>query len=104
MAVTPTRLGHAESRCKAAIEPIVFGIPVIAPDFGPFPYLIENESNGLLYAPDSVPELRDCLVRVLRDDALHQRLAEGARSTGNGLLESPLTFTQAITLAFGPVH
>lgn len=99
--VIPTRRRSGEGRCKAAIEALVIGRPVIAPNAGLFPYMIEHERNGLLYAEDSVPDLRRQLERVLDDAALHaQLLDEGARYSRRQLLDSTMTFQDALQWSY----
>ena len=62
--VTPTQSQFPEGRCMATMEGLVMGIPVIAPDFGPFPYLVKHNVNGLLYKPDSVNDLQNKLFKI----------------------------------------
>jgi glycosyltransferase involved in cell wall biosynthesis len=90
--VTPTQSGFPEGRCMSALESLLVGTPVIAPDFGPFPYLVKHGETGLLYAPDSKPELSRAM-RVLTDDSeLLARLREGARRSGAELTQPQHTF------------
>lgn len=81
----PTLSSFPEGRCMAVMEALVLGIPVVAPDFGPFPHLVAHEANGLLHAPDSAPSLGQALGRILDDDALHARLGRGAAMTGKDI-------------------
>src|SRR5690606_16392049 len=39
--VTPTLREFPEGRCMAAMEALAVGVPVIAPNSGPFPYLVK---------------------------------------------------------------
>ena len=103
--VTPTRQAFPEGRCMAALEALVYGTPVIAPDFGPFPYLIDDGVTGLLYAPDSVAELEEALRRVLSDERLRAALRQGARAAGAGLRHPACTFVDALRGALdGAAH
>ena len=52
--ICPTKGQFGEGRSLAAMEGLVVGIPIVAPDFGPFPYLISHEQNGLLFKTDSI--------------------------------------------------
>jgi len=83
--VTPTRSSFPEGRCMAAMESMYLGVPVIAPDFGPFPYLVKNEINGLLYKPDSVEMLRTQLIRILEDPMLRQLFSRSAKNSMQAL-------------------
>jgi glycosyltransferase involved in cell wall biosynthesis len=90
--VTPTQSSFPEGRCMSALESLLVGTPVIAPDFGPFPYLVKHAENGLMYAPDSVQALAQAL-RVLKDDPeLLVRLQDGARRSGRALTQPEHTF------------
>lgn len=98
--VTPTRSVFPEARCMAAMESLFLGVPVIAPDSGPFPYLIENGVNGLLYRTDAVEALREALVKVLHDEKLYATLQAGAAKSSKRLLHPTMTFAQAVERAF----
>lgn len=66
--VAPTHLGSTEARPKTTIEAIVLGKTVIAPNLGPFPYLVEDGVNGLLFQPNSVMTcVRNSLSRCKMD-------------------------------------
>jgi glycosyltransferase involved in cell wall biosynthesis len=96
----PTRTRFPEGRCMAAMEGLALSVPVIAPNFGPFPYLIEHGQNGLLFQPDSVSDLRRKILSVIDDENLHRKLSRGAKESGERLLDPPLRFAEAARLAF----
>jgi glycosyltransferase involved in cell wall biosynthesis len=98
--VTPTRRNFPEGRCMAVIEGLVLGVPVIAPNFGPFPYLVQHRRNGLLYDPDSIPALSQAIRSVLQDDDLRRSLQAGTRRSAVALLNPPITFREAVQSAF----
>lgn len=98
--VAPTRRSFPEGRCMAAMEGLVMGIPVIAPDFGPFPYLIEHEVNGLLFKADSVSDLRKNINRVFDDVMFYQKLKVGSAKSGEKLMSPPRSFAQAVDMGF----
>ncbi len=100
--VTPTRRAFPEGRCMAALEALVYGTPVIAPAFGPFPYLVEDHANGLLYEPDSVPALRSAIAELLGDERLRAALRRGAVAAGARLREPELTFRDALQRVLRP--
>jgi len=101
LVVTPTRIEFPEGRCMSAMEGLILGIPVVAPNFGPFPFLVQDNFNGLLYEPNSVSNLREKIMMVLEDSDLYKRLKAGARSTGEKLMKPELTFGEAVSRAFG---
>ncbi len=101
LVITPTQSRFPEGRCMATMEGLIMGKPVIAPDFGPFPYLVTHERNGLLYKADSVEDLSRHISRVLDDQDLYERLCFGAVETGAKLREPPVSFLEAVESAFG---
>lgn len=99
--VTPTQGGFPEGRCMSAMEGFVMGVPVIAPDFGPFPYLVRHEINGLLYNTGSIEDMKQKIQQLIDDDQLYEKLRAGAKVTAKKLIRPPLTFGEAIDRAFG---
>jgi glycosyltransferase involved in cell wall biosynthesis len=102
--VTPTRSDFPEGRCMAAMEGLVMGVPVIAPDLGPFPYLIESGINGLLFRPDSIQDLKEKLCSLLHNEELYLRVRQGVRLTGMSLRQAPVSFKEAIRSALDVVQ
>ena len=98
--VTPTQGHFPEGRCMSAMEGLVMGVPVIAPDFGPFPYLVHHEVNGLLYETNSVEALKRRIQQIVEDDRLYEELRAGAQLTAKQLIRPSLTFGEAIDCAF----
>lgn len=98
--VTPSQLRFPEGRCKSAMEAFYVGTPVIAPDYGPFPYLVEHEVNGLLYEADNIDALSAAIQRILTDQEFLKRLRIGANESGQKLINPGLSFSSAIHLAF----
>jgi len=99
--VAPTRRDLTEGLCRVVPESMVLGKPVIAPDFGPFPHLIEDGVNGLLFEPESVRDLREKLRRVVENPTCHRRLLAGAREAGSRFLVPKRDFPGALRAAFG---
>ena len=83
----------------SVMEGLVMGLPVIAPEFGPFPYLVKDKINGLLYEPDSVEQLSLAINLLLDDYELYKKLSAGARSSGEQLKTAPTGFAEAIAAA-----
>ncbi len=98
--VTPTQKSFPEGRCMSAMEGLVMGIPVIAPDSGPFPYLVKHGVNGLLYKVDCVGDLKEKLSSVVVDNNLYNVLRAGARETSKRLIRPTRTFGEAVECAF----
>lgn len=100
--VTPSQSRFPEGFCKSAMEAFYVGTPVIAPDYGPFPYMVEHDVNGLLYEADSVPALTSSLRKLAEDTALYDRLAEGAVQAGIRMSKPETTFARAVEIALAP--
>lgn len=99
--LAPTRPEFSEGRCKVIPEALVLGIPVIGPNFGPFPYGIRHEVDGLLFEPGSRRSLAECLARVCGDRLFLQRLRNGAHSSAQRILREQNGFARAVECAFG---
>lgn len=98
--VTPTRRELPEGRCMTAMEALAMGVPVVAPNAGPFPFLVKDGVNGLLFAQDSVPELTSALKRLATEPELRTVLADQAFRDRHQLMEPKLRFGAAQSKAF----
>ncbi len=99
--VAPTRLALTEGLCRVVPESFVLGRPVVAPDFGPFPYLIDDGVNGLLFQPENVEDLRGKLEKMIQDELYCRKLASGAASAGKRHLKPEIDFPKALRKALG---
>lgn len=98
--VTPTRRG-LEGRCMVALEGLAMGVPVVAPDAGPFPYMIKPGVNGLLYKDGSVNSLREKITQVIDDPVYRGALAKGAiEMSATRKAQNIKTFDEALSFAF----
>ena len=61
-------------------ESMAMGVPVVTTNISGIPEMIDDGQHGLLVPPRSPVALADALQRVLTDDALWSRLAQGGRS------------------------
>ncbi len=98
--VTPTRRALTEGLCSVVPESFVLGKPVIAPDFGPFPYLVEDDVNGLLFRVEDIDDLKKKLRVLVEEAGCYERLAMGARESGKRFLAPELDFPRALTKVF----
>jgi glycosyltransferase involved in cell wall biosynthesis len=67
---------------RTVLEAQLVGCPVVASDTGGCPEMVEDGVTGLFFqanGPDSEKHLAQKIVLLLRDQALHSRLAESAR-------------------------
>ena len=94
--VTPTKSKFPEGRCMVAMEAMVMGRPVIAPNFGPFLYIVEDNKNGLLYEVDNVYSLNEKINKLIYDRELYLNLVQGARETGLKLSANNKDYYQAL--------
>jgi glycosyltransferase involved in cell wall biosynthesis len=67
-----------ESFGLVPLEAFVHGVPVIASRSGAIPEVVEHEKCGLLFDPENPDSLADCVVRLLGESELRQRLSDGA--------------------------
>lgn len=74
--VLPSR---TEAMGCVALEAMAAARPVIASRVDGIPYYVEHDKNGLLFEPENVDELAQCLERILSDGALARRLGEEGR-------------------------
>lgn len=94
--VVPTRQKLGEGRCKSVIEGLIMGIPIVAPNYGAFNYLVEDGINGLLYSPDDINDLNHKIKFLVEHPELRYRLGKNAKRTGDCLKEPDITFLQAL--------
>jgi len=57
------------------------GVPIVATKVGALPEILQDDVNSLLVEPRDVTGLTSALKRVLQDQHLRHRLAQGARQT-----------------------
>lgn len=55
------------------------GVPVVQPDTGAFPEIVEKTGGGIIYSPDTSDALADALISVLADDILRKNLSENGK-------------------------
>ena len=71
------------------LEANAAGVPVVQPETGAFPEIIEKTKGGITYSPDTVEELSAALVRLFKDNSLRASLGEAGKE--NVLKELSLT-------------
>lgn len=98
--VTPTQKKCPEGRCMVTMEGLAMGVPVVAPDYGPFPYLVKHGVNGLLYEVDSLEDLAQKISKAVFDKQLYLKLKKGADASSAGLLVPEVSFAKALAKAF----
>lgn len=73
--VMPSRY---ESFGLAALEAMACGTPVVASDVGGLSFIVRDGETGFLVPEGDEPALADCILSLLRDPQLRDRLAERA--------------------------
>ncbi len=73
---------HHEGLPVALMEALTLGVPVVATAVGGIPEMVDDGVEGLLVPPQRPEALAAAIERVVTDEALRRRLAEGARAKG----------------------
>jgi len=93
--ITPTRSTFPEGRCMSGMESLALGIPLIAPRFGPFEYLIDDYVNGLFYIPDSIESLQNKIKEAL-NPVIRNKLSKGSKSVSGKYLKNTFGYDNAV--------
>ncbi len=64
----------------AVVEAASYGLPVIMTDVGCAGELIENEKSGLIIPINNQSKLEEAMIRIINDENLRKKLADGAFS------------------------
>jgi glycosyltransferase involved in cell wall biosynthesis len=70
---------HMEALPLAWLEGLALGKAIVASRTGPGPEVIEHETSGLLCDPYDPADIAASIIRLLTDEVLRRKLAEGAR-------------------------
>lgn len=69
-----------ESFGLAILEAMAAGKPVVVPRSGAFPEYITDGETGLFYSQGNIEEMAECILRLLHDPSLAQRIGAAARA------------------------
>lgn len=72
---------YHEPKGLFVLEALAAGVPVVQPDHGSFPELIENTGGGLLSPSDSPEDVADTIQSLIDDDALRSRMGRQGRTS-----------------------
>ena len=67
-----------ESFGLVPLEAFIHGLPVVASRSGAIPEVVQDGDCGLLFEPDNSESLAHCVVRLLLEPGLRERLSAGA--------------------------
>ena len=62
------------------LEAMSCGVPVVGPEIGAIPEIIDDGENGLLYPPDSTERLESAISKILSDEELRHFYSQNARN------------------------
>jgi glycosyltransferase involved in cell wall biosynthesis len=68
--------GTAELQSIATMEAMASRVPIIAADAVALPELVKNGENGYLFPPKNLKVLADCLIKILSDKKLRDKMAQ----------------------------
>jgi colanic acid/amylovoran biosynthesis glycosyltransferase len=71
--------GDRDGLPNVLVEALAVGIPVIATSISAIPELVIHESTGILVPDRSAADIRDAILRLLRDKELCKQMAENGR-------------------------
>ncbi len=71
---------NADNMPLSLLECFAAGLPVVSSNAGGIPNVVEDQMNGLLFAPDDHQAMAACALRLLDEPGLAARLAANARS------------------------
>ena len=71
---------YREPKGLPALEALANGVPVVLPEHGTFPELVQATQGGLLHQPENPAHLAEKLETLLTDSALRTRLGEQGRA------------------------
>ena len=87
-----------ESKGLAVLESWANAVPVVLPDHGAFPELVEDTGGGLLCEPGSPPALAAGLKRMILDPDFASQCGRRAREAVNQRYNAPLMAQRTIEL------
>jgi len=67
------------------IEAMALGFPIISTNVGGLPYLIEDEKDGLLVAPNIVNAMTEAIIKLLQNPEKVKKFSLNARKKANTL-------------------
>lgn len=69
----------SDGSCRAVLQALAMGVPVVATTRGILPEIVHDGVNGFLASPDSIGDLAEGMARLVRDPVLRRRMGAKAR-------------------------
>ena len=69
---------NADNMPLSLLECFAAGLPVVSSNAGGIPNMVQDQVNGLLFAPDDHQAMAACALRLLEEPGLAARLAANA--------------------------
>jgi glycosyltransferase involved in cell wall biosynthesis len=98
---------YHESKGLAVFEALANGVPVVLPEHGAFPEVVQQTGGGLLHRPDDPAALAETLKRLLLDPPLAAELGSRGRQavwrdfTAAGMAQKTLELYRQTRAGFG---
>ncbi len=70
-----------ENQPVSILEALAFGLPLVGPRAKGIPELVDDGVNGLIFEPDDVQGMADCMTRLMEDRELHARMTQASLDT-----------------------
>src|SRR5262249_20871031 len=93
VAVLPS---FVEAFANVPLEAMSYGCPVVFTRRASGPELIEHEKNGLLVDPADIDDIASATIRILKDEALAERLGLAGQQRVRELFSLPTLMQKSV--------
>ena len=80
------------------LEALANGVPVVQPEHGSFPEIIENTGGGILFEPGSAEALASALESLMGDPARRRELGDRGREAVRRLYSDEVMARDTLTV------
>ncbi|MEM7208543.1 MAG: glycosyltransferase family 4 protein [Pseudomonadota bacterium] len=94
----PSKPDFAEGRCMVLLEAMVLNIPVVAPNYGPFPFIVESGLTGVLFNKHNVANIQAALEEIGSQPG-YSELCDSISRLREQYVCPPRLFSDAVNLA-----
>lgn len=89
---------YRESKGLSVLEALANGVPVVQPEHGSFPEIIENTGGGILFEPGSAEALASALESLMGDTARRRELGDRGREAVRRLYSDEVMARDTLTV------